>query len=534
MRRIGIFGWGLVAPKSPDIESFAANLERSETWLTPFEGFGPSTFLVGEPAFDFQRYKTWIDERFRPNRFPMLLQKMGDPALFAIGAFIQSLQQNPGIEQTLQELGNETHVLIGTGLGDLPTQYDCSIDLYFAQRRWDLFWSAPERNADRSDYESADAAGRIRLCEDWNAPDDPRDLDVDEVSLEQAHGCWNAFWTRRSDALARFLDDFDAIESEGIGGEVKAGKLGLIRRKKGNLTKLEQRWGCPPPPWRSVSANLIWNIANIPAAQVSMLGGITGPAWAPVAACSTFGVCLRVAADTIQAGHAKAVVIGATDPRPHPMSVSAFFQGRVLASDRRPSLPLSDLRGTHVAGGACVWIVGDHEFMTAQGFESLGLEILGVGVTSDADHIITPSAGGPQECVRQALASAGVDASALGTWDLHATATPGDHHEVASLREVIPGAVAVTARKGTFGHGMAVGGGWELTAQHLGLTRGKLFPTPLKEAQIHQGIAEAPYRYVLDTVCPSPPGLAGKLSMGIGGINACVISRLWEDSPGTG
>jgi len=531
MKRIGIYGWGVVAPKSRDVDAFAANLESNETWLTAFEGFGPSTFLVGEPEFDFQRYKGWIDERFRPNRFPMLRQKMGDPTLFAIGAFIQALQQNPGIEQTLQELGSEAHIVIGTGLGDLPTQYDGSIDLYFAQRRWDLYWSDPERNADRRGYESADAAGRSRMRADWEAPDDPREIDVDEITLERARERWNAFWMRRSDVLETFLDEFDAIESEGIGAEVEAGKLGLIRRKKGHLTKLEQQWGCPPPPWRSVSANVIWNIANTPAAQVSMLGRITGPAWAPVAACSTFGVCLRLAADTIQAGDAKAVVIGATDPRPHPLSVSAFFQGRVLSADRRPSLPLSDLRGTHVAGGSCVWIVGDHEFMTSRGFKTVGLEILGVGVTSDADHIITPSAAGPQECVRAALASAGVTADALGTWDLHATATPGDHSEVAGLRAVVPGGVALTARKGTFGHGMAVGGGWELTAQHLGLVAGKLYPTPLKQEQIHRGIAEAPYRYVLDTASPAPSGLAGKLSMGIGGINACVISRPWENPP---
>ena len=35
------------------------------------------------------------------------------------------------------------------------------------------------------------------------------------------------------------------------------------------------------------------------------------------------------------------------------------------------------------------------------------------------------------------------------------------------LRSVLPGSVLVTARKGTFGHGMGAGGGWELTAQYL-------------------------------------------------------------------
>ena len=33
--------------------------------------------------------------------------------------------------------------------------------------------------------------------------------------------------------------------------------------------------------------------------------------------------------------------------------------------------------------------------------------------------------------------------------------------------------------------------------------------------------------YVFDESCPASRGVAGKLSMGIGGINACVLSRPW-------
>ena len=46
-KRIGVFGWGIVAPKSPNIEAFERNLEEAGTWLEPFRGFGPSNFLVG-------------------------------------------------------------------------------------------------------------------------------------------------------------------------------------------------------------------------------------------------------------------------------------------------------------------------------------------------------------------------------------------------------------------------------------------------------------------------------------------------------
>ena len=60
-KRIGIFGWGIVAPKSPDVETFERNLMSAESWMEPFNGFGPDNFLVGNQEFDFSAYKEWID-----------------------------------------------------------------------------------------------------------------------------------------------------------------------------------------------------------------------------------------------------------------------------------------------------------------------------------------------------------------------------------------------------------------------------------------------------------------------------------------
>src|SRR5439155_1462948 len=161
-------------------------------------GYGPSNFLVGYPDFDFEAYHAWFDDRFAPAKFAQLNDKMGPMVKYASGSFIQSLKQNPGIEQYLQSLGTKCHVYVGTG-----------------------------------------------------------------------------------------------------------------------LRALNKKWGCPEEPWASVSPNLLWNISNIPAAQISMLGKITGPAFAPIAACASFGVAAKMAVDAIALGEATAVVIGMTDPPPH-------------------------------------------------------------------------------------------------------------------------------------------------------------------------------------------------------------------------
>lgn len=469
-KRIGVFGWGIVAPKSPDIEAFRKNLASSESWLTPFNGFGRDNFLVGKPEFNFDDYKPWIDERFAPRHYRNLKEKMDYPSQFAIGAFIQSLRQNPGLEQELQDLGTQTHVYVGSGVGNLHTIYNASIKHHLAQQAWDAFWNG--READ----------------------------------------------------LTAFLDELVEIESLTIEGTVESGKLNAIREKEKRRQKLLEKFNAPEPPWY-VTANVIWNIQNTPAAQISIIAKIHGMAFAPVAACSTFGVTLHLGMNAIRNGEAKLVVIGATDPPPHPLLVGAFHSGRVLSADRQVSTPLSQLKGTHVAGGAVVWLIGDLDYFVAKGYKPIGMEPLAVGVSSDAHHIVTPSAEGPRIAVEQALEEAGLTPNDLGTWDLHATATPGDYSEVANLRAVFPESVLVTARKGTFGHGMSAGGGWELTAQYLGYEAGNLFPTPLKREDLNPEIEALHGSFVFTDACPFPQRAAGKLSMGIGGINACVLSR---------
>ncbi len=531
MKRVGIFGWGVVAPRSSNIDAFARNLERADSWLEPFDGFGPDNFLVGVPEFSFDDYQQWILERFKPRRFSQLESKMGLPVKYAIGAFIQALGQNPGLEQELQQLGTGAHVYIGTGLGDIVTQHEQSLAFHRAQRRWERFWAAPHQNSERRVYEKRRAYkdGAEPTHTDGGAPIPPRPETVPAEDRDLAEEAWWNFWTVRSPQLKSYLQEMRAIEAVAVEGDVESGKLKAMKDKRRALRKLQEKWGTPQPPWQAVSSNFIWNIDNIAASQISMLGRITGQSMAVGAACSTFGVTLKLALDAIRSGDAKAVVIGATDPPPSPLLVGAFYNARVISADAAVSKPLTELRGTHIAGGSVLWILGDLDHMTSRGFKPLGLEPLSVGVTSDADHIITPSKDGPTEAMRIALSRAGTEGSDLVSWDLHATATPGDFNEVEMVRDLMPEEVLVTARKGTFGHGMSAGGGWELTAQYLGYQRGEIYPTPLARSELNPQIAGVHENFAYDRGCPAPPGPVGKLSMGVGGINACVISRPLED-----
>jgi 3-oxoacyl-[acyl-carrier-protein] synthase II len=518
-KRIGVFGWGVVAPKSPDINTFEANLDRADTWLSPFRGFGQSNFLVGEPSFDFDTYRSWFDERFPPAKFAQLKEKMGPMVQYAIGAFIQSLGQNPGIETFLQELGTRAHVYVGTGLGDITITHHEAIAYDRALRRWNEFWAKPERCAPLRRHVEGEA--------DPEAPQNPAELELGSEAWIEAKAAWEQFWADRSDALGEYLADAREIHSEPVPPSSGSAKLSTIRQKLSRIRALNRKWSAPEEPWAAVSPNLLWNIANIPAAQISMIGRIVGPSFAPIAACASFGLAAKLAVDAIHRGDATAVVIGMTDPPPHPMIISAFYNANVLSADANVSRPLTGLKGTHIAGGSCVWIVGDVEAMAAKGFTPLGMELVGIGTSSDAHHIITPSKGGPQLAMKAALED--IQASEVTTWDMHATATPGDALEIENSLEMLHPDVIFTARKGTFGHGMSVGGGWELTAQHMGMAKGTLFPMPLTEGELHADVQVHSARFVDETGQPAPQGYGGKLSMGVGGINSCVISRTWSE-----
>jgi 3-oxoacyl-(acyl-carrier-protein) synthase len=517
-RRVGVFGWGVVAPKSPNVAAFERNLQTPGTWLTPYTGYGQSNFLVGTPDFDFETYHAWFDERFPPAKFAQLKDKMGPMVQFAIGAFIQSLGQNPGIEQCLQSLGTKCHIYVGTGIGDITVTQKEALAYERVLRRWNEFWAAPERCAALRRHRDG--------APDPTAPRQPSELQFGSEMWIEAKYDWEAHWAARSDALTEYLAEAREIHGEPVPPSSGSAKLSMIRQKLSRIRALNRKWGSPEEPWAAVSPNLLWNIANIPAAQISMLGKIVGTTIAPIAACASFGVATKMAVDAINRGEAEAVVIGMTDPPPHEMVISAFYNANVLSADADVSRPLTGLKGTHVAGGACIWIVGDAEALMARGFTPVGMEIVGVGTSADAHHIITPSKGGPQLAIKAALEE--IQAADVTTWDMHATATPGDATEIENSLEMLHPEVVFTARKGTFGHGMSVGGGWELTAQHLGMARGKLYPMPLTEGELHADVQVHSAKFVDETGCEIAHGYSGKLSMGVGGINSCVISRPWD------
>jgi 3-oxoacyl-(acyl-carrier-protein) synthase len=278
---------------------------------------------------------------------------------------------------------------------------------------------------------------------------------------------------------------------------------------------------------------VLFNVPNAPAAQISMMLGLHGASYGVTGACATFGLALKQAADAISAGAVDAAIVGAVEATPAPEIVAAFHGARVAAMGPR-SVPLTGLRGIHIAGGACVWVLVAGDVTASAELPDLGVTTLGVGISNDAEHIITPSATGPLVAIHAALASSGLSAHELDLWDLHATGTPGDTNEAALLDAFLPKHVPLSARKGLFGHGMSAGGGWELTAQTLGLEWIDGHATApacgIEDAHIHPDIRASGRPIIADRRWTSPAPVSrvvcGKLSLGVGGVSSCVITEV--------
>lgn len=534
-RRIGVYGWGIVAPGARNIAALEALLRNGKTALETASRaeLGEGLFAVGEPEFAIDDYVGWIAERKGEAFAARLKKKMGDNVLFALGATVQAMQCNAKLEGIARELDEACHVYVGSGVGDLPQSYDAARSLDKATRAWNQFWADPSRcPALRAFMETGTASGAA-------PPADPKTFPVDSEERLEARLAWDAYWAERSSSLKDFLRRMREIEAIGSTDEAPESPqpgarpkplsdkahLDAIRRRVRALRALLDEIGCPPPPWTAVSPDLIWNIQNAPAAQITMLLDVHGAAWAPVGACSTFGVALKCGRDAILRGEAKMAIVGTTDPRPDPALVGAFHEARVMAGTGEVNAPFTTLRGTHLSGGSCIWIIGDEEYFSARGLTPVGGWVEGIALSSDAEHIITPSVSGPKRAMTRAFAEAGVGPKDIAIADLHATGTPGDLNELSLVESFIGDHTRITARKGQLGHGMANSGGWELTALALGLGAGEAVSTGIEASQLHPNI-----RRPAAIVGPTAPiGAEGqekvgfKLMLGIGGITACVV-----------
>jgi 3-oxoacyl-[acyl-carrier-protein] synthase II len=177
------------------------------------------------------------------------------------------------------------------------------------------------------------------------------------------------------------------------------------------------------------------------------------------------------------------------------------------------------------AGGAVV--LEEYEHAKARGAK-IYAELIGYGLSSDANHITEPDPSGanPARAMTMAFADAGIDPSEVGYINAHGTSTPvGDVSETRVIKLAVGEEnaykIPVSSTKGATGHCLGAAGAVEAIFTILATQRGVLPPTINYEVED----PECDLDYIPNEAREAEITIGASNSFGFGGHNACVVFR---------
>jgi len=264
--------------------------------------------------------------------------------------------------------------------------------------------------------------------------------------------------------------------------------------------------------------------------RVAGLLHLHGPAVTVAAACASSGYALAIARGWLRAGWVDACVAGGCDVL-GPTGLAAFYNLRALSrrSDdpALASRPFDRDRDGFVMGegGACL-VLERRSAARDRGSRIYG-ELAGVGMSSDAAHMVTPCSD-PTEAARaisMALCDAGITAGQIDYVNAHAAGTPvGDVAEAGALRLALGpavDAVPVSSTKSMSGHLVSGAAAFEVVACLAAIDRQAVPPT----VNLDHPDPQCPLDHVPHTARDRRVHVTASNSFGFGGSNLCLVIR---------
>ena len=317
-----------------------------------------------------------------------------------------------------------------------------------------------------------------------------------------------------------------AKESERVGASIATGIGGLGAFQDCYQTLIDRG------PDRVNPFSIPAIIPNMGAGWVSMELGTRGPLSSQCTACAASNMAIGEGADAIRLGRADVMLCGGTEAGITRVGIAGFGAMRALSrrndDPKRASRPFDAERDGFVMGEAgAVVVLEELEHARARGAKVYA-ELIGYGVSSDANHITEPDPSGtnPARAMRMALADASVDPSRVGYINAHGTSTPlGDASETRVIKLAVgeenARKVPISSTKGATGHCLGAAGAVEAIFTVLATERGVLPPTINYEFED----PTCDLDYIPNESRESPIEIGVSNSFGFGGHNACVVFR---------
>jgi nodulation protein E len=212
---------------------------------------------------------------------------------------------------------------------------------------------------------------------------------------------------------------------------------------------------------------------------VSMAYGIKGPAIVVSSGCASSNHAIAQAYLMVKHGVADRALAGGSDANAVYTNIKAFDALRILASDT--CRPFSrNRRGMVMGEGGGVVVLETLDVARARGATILA-ELAGVGMSADAGDVVHPTASGPAQAIRTALADARLNPEDIDYINAHGTGTEiNDREEIRAVKLAF-GAhaqkLAISSTKSMHGHALGGVGGIELVATLLAMRENVLPPT---------------------------------------------------------
>lgn len=256
----------------------------------------------------------------------------------------------------------------------------------------------------------------------------------------------------------------------------------------GGITGIEEQFqGLLEKGPRRVSPHFVPKImANAVSGQVAIKNGLLGTCFTTSSACASAGHAIGMAWRSIQWGESDVVVTGGAESATTPLSLAGFANMKALSQRADPALacrPFDKDRDGFVMGEGCGILVFEELEHARRRGARIYAEVKGYGSTDDAYHITAPeeSGRGPARALRQALAHAKLDPTAVDYINAHGTSTPyNDAIETRAIKLVFGDharKLAVSSTKSMVGHLLGASAAVELVVSTLSIHHGVVHPT---------------------------------------------------------
>ncbi len=275
-------------------------------------------------------------------------------------------------------------------------------------------------------------------------------------------------------------------------------------------------------------------IVNMAPGQVAMEFGLKGPNNCVATACATGSHAIGDAYKIVQRGEAVAMLAGGSEACITLLGYGGFDAMKALSTHNdepeKASRPFDKTRNGFVMGEGCGVVVLEELEHALKRNAKIYCEIVGYGMTSDANHMTAPDpeGKGAARCIAVTLKDAKIKPEEVDYINAHGTSTPlNDKVETMAIKSVFGDKakkLMVSSTKSMTGHLLGAAGGVEAIFTALAIKNEIVPPT----INYRYPDPECDLDYVPNEPRKAKIRVAISDSLGFGGHNAAICFKRFD------